>query len=84
MASKMKKKYVPDIAAQNAKQEQNFWRLVKLLPEIENKDQHIKQSLSLTLVKKWKILFLNKQEKDSSTLQRMCHPTSNAAVYYQI
>jgi len=37
----IKKKYVPDIATQNAKQEQNFLRLIKLLPNIETQDEHI-------------------------------------------
>ena len=40
MASMINKKYVPDIKAQNAKQEQNFWRLIKLLPNIDNLDEH--------------------------------------------
>jgi len=34
------KKYVPDIKSQNAKQEQNFWRLIKLLPDIDLADEH--------------------------------------------
>ncbi|BCE00998.1 DUF1249 domain-containing protein [Marinicellulosiphila megalodicopiae] len=40
MAYLNKKKYIPDIAAQNAKQEQNFWRLIKLLPTIHDQDSH--------------------------------------------
>ena len=40
MASMINKKYVPDIKNQNAKQEQNFWRLIKLLPDIDSADEH--------------------------------------------
>ena len=40
MASMINKKYVPDIKSQNAKQEQNFWRLIKLLPDIDLADEH--------------------------------------------
>ena len=40
MASMIKKKYVPDIKTQNAKQEQNFWRLIKLLPQLDSKDEY--------------------------------------------
>ncbi|MCJ8311856.1 MAG: DUF1249 domain-containing protein [Saccharospirillaceae bacterium] len=40
MANMIKKKYVPDIKNHHAKQEQNFLRLIKLLPNLDNTDEY--------------------------------------------